>query len=223
MGKNGFWSKCMKIILCLAAAGLLLLAAANAVVILSVRRYIISPAEAAEKNADCALVLGANVWSQGLSPMLEDRVLTGIRLYEDGATDRLLMSGDHGRKDYDEVNVMRKYAMERGVPSEDIFLDHAGFSTYETMVRAKDVFGVRKVLVVTQKYHLYRALYDAAASGMEASGVAAVGHSFGLQLMWNIRESAARVKDFVWCLFKPEPTYRGERIDITGNGEVTLG
>ena len=132
------------------------------------------------------------------------------------------MSGDHGQKDYDEVSVMRQYALDRGVPSEDIFMDHAGFSTYETMYRAWDIFGVKKAIVVTQKYHLYRALYDAKAFGIHADGVIATGHVFAAQTMWNMREALARVKDFVWCVFKPEPTFRGEKIDIAGNGEETI-
>ena len=177
---------------------------------------------AKKSSYDCILVLGCGVWEETPSPLLSDRLDAAVKLYHAGAAPKVLVSGDHGRKDYNEVSVMRKYLIDRGVPSEDVFMDHAGFSTYETMYRASDVFGVRKALVVTQEYHLYRALYDASAFGIEAEGAMATGHVFASQAIWNMREAAARVKDFIWCIFKPEPTYRGEKIDIHGNGEVTL-
>lgn len=104
--------------------------------------------------------------------MLEDRLKQGIKLYELGASDRLLMSGDHGRKEYDEVNVMKKFAIDAGVPSEHIFMDHAGFSTYESLYRARDIFQADRIIIVTQKYHLYRAMYIAEKLGLEAYGVA---------------------------------------------------
>lgn len=201
-----------------------LFATLNAVVCLSSHKKIKSVEEClGESGYDCILVLGCGVWGEDPSPLLSDRLDAAVALYKAGAAPKLLMSGDHGRTDYDEVSVMRKYAMDRGVPSEDIFMDHAGFSTYETMYRAKDIFGVEKAVVVTQKYHLYRALYDAASFDIEVIGAVAVGHTFAAQPVWEVREAAARVKDLVWCLFKPSPTYRGEKIDITGNGEVTLG
>ena len=221
MKKSGIWSKCMKIILCIAAAGLLMLILANAVVVLSARRYILTPEDAGEKGADCALVLGANVWAQGLSPMLEDRVLTGIRLFEDGATDRLLMSGDHGQKDYDEVNSMKRYAVDKGVPPDNIFMDHAGFSTYESMYRAKAVFQVEKALIVTQKYHLYRAVFLARAMGIEAWGVSADLRDYRNDLYNNGREALARVKALYSAVLQPKPTYLGDAIPIWGSGRQT--
>lgn len=203
---------------------IVLVAGANAVVCFSSKSKMKSVEEClGESGYDCILVLGCGVWGEDPSPLLSDRLDAAVALYKAGAAPKLLMSGDHGRTDYDEVSVMRKYAMDRGVPSEDIFMDHAGFSTYETMYRAKDIFGVEKAVVVTQKYHLYRALYDAASFDIEVIGAVAVGHTFAAQPVWEVREAAARVKDLVWCIFKPLPTYRGEKIDITGNGEVTLG
>ncbi len=175
-----------------------------------------------ENEYDCIIVLGCGVWGKQPTPLLSDRLDAALTLYKNGAAPKLLMSGDHGQTDYDEVSVMRQYALDRGVPSEDIFLDHAGFSTYETMYRAWDIFGVKKAVVVTQKYHLYRALYDAKAFGIQADGVIATGHVFAAQTTWNVREALARVKDFVWCFFKPEPTFRGEKIDLGGNGEETV-
>ncbi|MBQ8733527.1 MAG: YdcF family protein, partial [Anaerotignum sp.] len=117
---------------------------------------IVNETEAAKRDADCILVLGCGVREDGTpSLMLRDRLETGAALYEAGAAPKLLMSGDHGRKDYDEVHLMKDYAMEKGIPSEDIFMDHAGFSTYDSMVRARDIFCAKTVVIVSQEYHLY--------------------------------------------------------------------
>ena len=109
------------------------------------------------KDIDCIIILGAGIWGDKPSPMLEDRLLEGINLYQNGVSDKILMSGDHGRDEYDEVNIMKDYAIEKGIPSESIFMDHAGFSTYESIYRAKEIFQAKKVVIVTQRYHLYRA------------------------------------------------------------------
>lgn len=188
----------------------------------SVRNKIITVADATSLNADCILVLGAGVWGDGRpSHMLEDRLLQGIELYENGTSDRLLMSGDHGRKEYDEVNVMKGFAMDRGIPSEHIFMDHAGFSTYESIYRARDIFKVDKVIVVTQRYHMYRALYIAEKLGLEAYGVASDPRQYVGQESRELREILARVKDFLNCILKPEPTYLGDSIPISGDGNLT--
>lgn len=155
--------------------------------------------------------------------MLRDRLLTGIKLYESGAAKKIIMSGDHGRKDYDEVNVMRSFAVERGVKPEDIFLDHAGFSTYDSMWRAKNIFGAESVIAVSQKYHLYRAVYAARALGIEAAGASADLNPYGGQLKRDIREIIARDKDFFKCLYKPQAKITGEKISLEGDGTVTLG
>lgn len=182
--------------------------------------YILTPEEAGE-GYDCVLVLGCGVWGDTPSHMLEDRLLEGISLCQSGASKKLLMSGDHGRKGYDEVNVMKKFAVDRGIPSEDVFMDHAGFSTYESMYRAKEIFKAEKILIVTQDYHLYRAIYDARALGLEAYGVASNPRSYGGQLYRDIREILARNKDFIYSIIKPEPTYLGEAIPVQGNGNLT--
>jgi vancomycin permeability regulator SanA len=131
------------------------------------------------------------------------------------------MSGDHGREDYDEVDVMKSFAVEAGVPSEDVFMDHAGFSTYESMYRAKEIFQARKVIIITQEYHLYRAIYIAEQLGMEAYGVAADYRAYYDQTKRDIREILARVKDFGTSLLKPKPTYLGKAIPIWGDGNLT--
>ncbi|HHW31507.1 MAG TPA: DUF218 domain-containing protein [Clostridiaceae bacterium] len=188
----------------------------------SVEHRIITVDEAASIDADCILVLGAGVWDGGRpSHMLEDRLLQGIELYKRGASDRLLMSGDHGRKEYDEVNVMKKFAIERGIPSQHIFMDHAGFSTYESIYRARDIFLANKIIIVTQKYHLYRALYTAEKLGLDAYGVASDPRQYIGQEIRELRELLARVKDFFYVIIKPEPTFLGETIPVSGNGDLT--
>lgn len=190
------------------------------------KERIITAEEATQiSDADCIIVLGCRVWSDNTpSAMLSDRLKRGVELYKAGAAPKLLMSGDHGREDYDEVNVMRKYAEEEGVDSKDIFTDHAGFSTYETMYRAKEVFKAKKVIIVTQSYHLYRAVYDAEKLGLEAVGVVSYERDYDSKQPYrDIREIAARCKDFIYCIFKPKPTYLGEVIPINGDGEMSRG
>ncbi len=189
-------------------------------------RHILSIDEAAEMNFDCILVLGAGVWGDSPSHMLEERLNKGIEVYNTGCSDRLLMSGDHGREEYDEVNVMKNFAIECGVYANNIFMDHAGFSTYESMYRARDIFQVKKVLIITQKYHMYRAIYNARHLGLDAYGVCADGqydYDISVNTYNNSREALARCKDFVYCIFKPEPTYLGEAIPISSSGELTEG
>lgn len=203
-------------------SGLILLFGINFYVKAAVKDEILSPEQASKINTDCILVLGAGVDMNGTpSPMLEDRILQGINLYELGESKKLLMSGDHGRDNYDEVNAMKNTAIEKGVPSEDIFMDHAGFSTYESLFRAREIFEAKKIIIVTQKYHLYRALFIAERLGFEAYGVASDPRAYGGQDYRDAREILARNKDFFFVLFKPEPTYLGEKIPISGNGNLT--
>lgn len=173
---------------------------------------------------DCIIILGCGVKDDGRpSDMLYDRIITGVELYKKGIAPRILMSGDHGRTDYDEVGTMKKYAVDMGVPEDAVFCDHAGFSTYESMVRANKVFGIENAVVVTQSYHLYRALFDAESFGIDAYGVSADVRRYLGQTNRNIREIIARNKDFLFCVFKPDPKYLGEKINITGSGSVTNG
>ncbi len=189
----------------------------------STKDRIISPENASSvSDADCILVLGAGIRTDGSpSPMLQDRLNTGIELYQNGAAPKLLMSGDHGRKKYNEVQTMKDIALDQGVPSEDVFMDHAGFSTYDSLYRARDVFQARKVIIVTQKYHLYRALYIARSLGLDAWGVSADTRRYRGQSQRDFREILARDKDFFVSVFKPLPKYLGDTIPITGNGDLT--
>ena len=172
-------------------------------------------------DIDCIIILGAGIWGDKPSPMLEDRLLEGIKLYQNNVSNKIIMSGDHGRKEYNEVKIMKEYAIEKGIPSENIFMDHAGFSTYDSIYRAKDIFQAKKVIIVTQKYHLYRALYIANKLGLEAYGVGADPRKYVGATYRETREILARDKDFVKCIFKPNPTYLGDTIPVSGNGDVT--
>ena len=194
----------------------------NAHIKSSVAGRMISTDEAAELGADCIIILGAGVRDDGTpSHMLEDRLLRGLEVFGSGAANKILVSGDHGREEYDEVNTMKDFLVKRGVPSEDVFMDHAGFSTYETMYRAKEVFKADKVIVITQEYHLYRALYIAKAMGLDAYGVSSNLRTYVRQEFFSFRETIARVKDFFTVLFRPEPKYIGESIPIGGNENIT--
>ena len=173
------------------------------------------------KDIECILILGAGIRGDKPTFMLEDRLLTGISLYQKGIAPKIIMSGDHGKVDYDEVNLMKKYAIKKGVPSEDIFMDHAGFSSYESIYRAKEIFKIQKMIIVTQKYHLYRALYIAESFKIQAYGVSSNLRKYYGQFKREIREVIARDKDFVKSKFKPKPKYLGEQISIHGNGDIT--
>ena len=184
---------------------------------------IITPEDAVNlEDVDCIIVLGCLVKSDGSpSDMLSDRLERGIDLYKKGVAPKIIMSGDHGRADYDEVNAMKQIAVDSGIPSSDVFMDHAGFSTYESIYRAKEIFEADKIIIVTQEYHLYRALYIAEKLGIEAYGVNADYRTYWGQSKRDVREILARCKDFCNMIFKPEPTYLGEKIPVSGDGNLT--
>ena len=195
----------------------------NRIVVEKSADYVLTEAQAAQlEDVDCILILGAGVYNnKHPSLMLRDRLARGVDLYGLGVSDRLLMSGDNSRIDYNEVKVMKDYAADAGIPREHVFQDHAGFSTYESMYRARDVFAAEKIVIVTQRYHLYRALYDARALGLDAWGVMAEDVSYRGQTLRDAREALARVKDVLYCMFKPLPTFLGDIIPVAGDGSVT--
>ena len=215
--------KFVRVVCYLLAMALVLVLSLNGVVRKGGGKYIITAEQAATlMDVDCILVLGCGVLSDGRpTAMLRDRLNKSVELYDAGVSDRLLMSGDHGTAYYDEVNTMKNFAIDKNVPSEHIFMDHAGFSTYESMYRAKEIFCAQKVVIVTQKYHLFRAIYVARALGLDAYGVAAEGDDYGGQFYRDTREILARNKDFFTSIIKPKPTYTGEAIPVSGNGDIT--
>lgn len=209
--------------MCLGMLGGLTVLGINAYVKGSVMDRILSVEQAVElTDVDCILVLGCGVRNDGSpSDMLYDRLRRSVELYEAGAAPKLLMSGDHGREGYDEVDAMKTFAVDAGIASNAVFMDHAGFSTYESMYRAKEIFCAKKIIIVTQGYHLYRAIYIAEQLGMEAYGVSSDYRDYSRQSYMNLREILARVKDVGVCIFKPKPTYLGDAIPIWGDGDIT--
>ena len=211
------------VLVCLGILGIGAVFGINAIVKGTARDQILTPEEAAKlTDVDCILILGCGVHSDG-SPtdMLHDRLRRGVELYELGAAPKLLMTGDHGRKGYDEVDAMKQFAVDAGIDSDDVFMDHAGFSTYESMYRAKEIFQAKRIIIVTQEYHLYRAIYIAESLGLEAYGVSSDYRTYSGQFRMDVREILARVKDFGICVIRPKPTFLGEAIPIWGDGNLT--
>jgi SanA protein len=210
------------------AAGLLLViiagfVAANVVIRLDGRSHSVATVEQAPA-APVAIVLGARVHPDGTPyPMLADRLDSAVALYKAGKVRKLLLSGDHGTTHYDETNAMRRYVLARGIPAEDIFMDHAGFSTYDTMYRARDVFQVTQALVVTQRFHLDRAVYTARRLGLEVTGVPADQNVYADTFKYTVRDWLARCKAFLDLnLLHPLPRFLGPAIPISGDGRATL-
>ena len=173
---------------------------------------------------DCALVLGAGVHDDGTpSDVLRDRLDAALDLYRAGKVTRVLVSGDHHRAGYDEPNAMRRYLSAAGVPESAIFMDHAGVDTYSSMWRAKNVFGAKRVIVVTQQFHLARAVWLARELGMEADGVAADHHIYRGIVWLEAREIVSRTKAFVDVTVGRAARHGGPPIDLNGDGRVTAG
>lgn len=211
--------------LIIAAAGIMFAIAINSYVCSFSEKYIFSPENLDELSADCIIVLGAGLKPDKTpSDMLKDRLDTAIYLYKNGVSDKLLFSGDHGKKNYDEVNSMKKYALSEGVPEKDIYLDHAGFSTYDSVSRAKEIFCVSSPVIVTQEYHLYRAVFLARKLGLKAAGVNSDPRRYRGESQRQLREIAARIKDFTLVIFKPSPKFLGEKIPVsTSPSSLTNG
>lgn len=172
------------------------------------------------EDIDCIIVLGAGIRNETPTPMLEDRLLQGMTLYNNTKT-KILVSGDHMNKGYDEVNVMKNYLTNKNIPSEDVFMDHAGISTYDSIYRAKYIFNAKKIIIVTQEYHMYRSLYIAEKLDIEAYGVTSNPRKYRNQKIRDIREFLARTKDFFKVTFKLKSTYLGEKIPLNKSGDIT--
>ncbi len=174
----------------------------NFFVIYSTNNKIINIENIKKNKYDAILVLGASVKGDEPSPMLEERIKTAIELYNDGYADKIIMSGDNSTVYYDEVTVMKNYAVSAGIPEEIIYLDHAGLSTYESVSRAKEKFDINSVIIVSQKYHLHRAIYVANDIDLEVIGVSSDGDDYEGQFFREIREIGARNKDFFLSIIK---------------------
>ncbi len=198
-----------------------LIATASIDVVVSVRAapYIVSIGDISEKTV--VIVPGAGAKGGVPSDVFKDRLLTATELYHEQVVQKILVSGDHGAVGYDEVNAGRTFLLERDVAPEDIFLDHAGFDTYDTMWRAVHIFDVKDAVIVTQAFHLPRAVYLARALGIDAVGVVAdKQHYVGAERLW-IREQFARVKAFFNVIFGPRSAIGGEAIPLNGDGRIT--
>lgn len=173
-------------------------------------------------NSQAALILGARVYTNGnMSDILADRSIKALELYQDKKVEKILVSGDHGTVDYDEVKVVRDFLLQNDIPEEDIFLDHAGFDTYDSLYRAKHIFQVETLIVVTQEFHLPRAVYIGQSLGIETYGYIADRQTY-LAARWNnLRESLARIKAFLDVSTNAQPKFLGEAIPITGDGRAT--
>jgi SanA protein len=211
----------------LALAGFCLLAglvvAANAYVLLGASGRSAEGVDGVSRR-QVAIVPGALVNADGtMSTMLADRVRRAAELWHAGKVDRVLVSGDHHRWAYDEPDTMRKALVRQGVPGRVVFEDHAGFDTWATMVRARSVFGVRDAVVVTQGFHLPRALFLAREAGIEAEGLTADLHPYGVQgVRSDAREVLSRVKA-VADVALDAPAVGGPPLPIGGDGRSSWG
>ncbi len=221
----------MGIVVACAVLAALVVGATNAITILSTRDNVHTVAGTLEAapEADAIVVLGASVRPDGTpSDMLRDRLDTAIALYDAGAAPKIIVSGDNRTSHYNETQAMKRYCVEHGVPSKDVFEDHAGYSTYESMYRARHVFGADSIIVTTQGYHLYRAMFAAQQLGMEAYGVASDHGLYENQNYYSLREMLARTKDFFAALFsvpineEHQPIApEGESYNLEGSGDAS--
>jgi len=189
---------------------------------------VINIGQSYEKNisdnisGDCIIVPGAAVYGDTVSYTLQKRLDTAYTLYSDGKAPKIIVSGDHGTKEYNEVHAMRKYLVEKGVDIEDVFMDHAGFDTYDSIYRAKAVFAAKNPIIVSQRSHAARGAYIADRLNMPCFYIASEGYSRYESKFQTIRESLARVKAFLQCeVFHSKPKYLGEVIPVSGSGLVT--
>lgn len=200
---------------------ILVLIAINHYIILSGRKHVITLEEASEQSADAILVLGAGLKNGKPGKLLSDRLDTAIALYHKGKTKKMIMSGDHRSQAYDEVTAMKDYAVTKGVPLDAIYLDHYGIDTYDSLYRAKTVFQAKKLLVVTQKYHLYRALYMGDRLELDISGVASQIEQFEDKIQQDVREFFARGKAVYRILRKETAKYQSPVISLQDSGLKT--
>lgn len=218
---KAFFKKHFKKILITCLVVTLLIFSINFYVVKSTEEYVFTDINKLPK-VDAVIVLGAKVNKEKLSYVLEDRLVDGVNIIYANKANAILLSGDHGQKEYDEVNSMRKYIIRRkfNIQKEQIFMDHAGFDTYDSMFRAKEIFNIKSAIIVTQDFHINRSVYIARNLGIEAYGFAVDESIYkeSIRLNWRIREFLSRVKAFKDVVINSNPTYLGEKIPISGNG-----
>jgi len=203
----------------LAAAGLSFFVAMNLEIVKFSKEYLYSDCNLIPKS-QAVIILGAKVQKGGsLSDMYKDRADAAIEIYRKGKAEKIIVSGDHGGKEYDEVNAAKKYLLEQNIPAKDIFLDHAGFDTYDSLYRARDIFQVEQLIISTQDFHLSRAVYIARKLGIEAFGIRTDRHIYGGENFYQAREALARIKAHVEVFCQAKPKFLGEPIPITGSSQ----
>ncbi|MEC4176773.1 ElyC/SanA/YdcF family protein [Adlercreutzia sp. R7] len=218
--------RCLKAVLAVLVALAAVVIAANAITVLSTRGQVHTVAqladEFADRPADAVVVLGASVYADGRpSDILADRLEVAVDLYKAGAARAIICSGDNRSSHYDESDAMKAYCVSLGVPSQDVYVDHGGITTYDSMYRARYVFGAERIIVATQAYHLYRAMFTADALGMEAWGVATDKGAYHNQMQYSLREVVARTKDFFAALLQLPVDTGGETVSLSESGDLT--
>lgn len=185
---------------------------------LSVASYTYTSLDTAPET-EVAIVLGASVVHGVPSPLLAKRADAALALYRKGKVKKILVTGDNGALSHDEVTPVREYLLDAGVPPQDIFLDHAGFDTYSSMYRARDVFQAHSLTIATQDFHLPRALWIARRLGLPAYGYIAEGGESSLRNY--LREIPASLKALLEVSIRREPKYLGPAFPLTGDGQAT--
>lgn len=213
-------------LLLMVLAAVAVVALANLATVATTRDQVRTVATAADElagnPADAVVVLGASVYPDGTpSDILADRLEVAVDLYKAGAAKAIICSGDNRTSHYNESDAMKAYCVSLGVPSEDVYVDHAGNTTYESLYRARHLFGAQRIIVATQAYHLYRALFAADQLGMEAWGVATDKGAYDDQLKYSMREVAARTKDFFAALVHVPVPIEEDPILLNESGDLT--
>jgi len=205
------------------------LAAAGTAAVLALNAYVLIRGSGATgdvadvEHAQVAIVPGALVHADGrMSAMLADRVAGAVALYEAGRVDRVLVSGDHGRLGYNETDTMRDGVIAAGVPAARVFTDYAGFDTWSTVRRAREIFGVSDAVLVTQRFHMPRALYLGRAAGLEVQGLETTRDYGNKGALGAARELLARVKGAGQGIVRPA-VLGGTELPIGGDGRSSWG
>jgi SanA protein len=213
------WRRPLLLCLVLVITIAIITALANTWVWYTTQSAIFTPSQIATKQ-QVGIVLGAKVYADGrLSGMTQDRCDTAINLYQQGKIEKILISGDHGQAEYDEVNTMKDYLLSHNIPAEHIFLDHAGFDTYDSIYRAKAIFQAESAIIITQQFHLPRAVFIAQQLGLPAIGAVADIKDYGHMERVIIREKIAVMKAWFNILLQAKPTYLGDVIPLIGDSK----
>lgn len=224
--RPSLWRRCVCALLVVAVLAVLAIVLANVVTIATTRDRAVTVEGAVEAlasdPADAVVVLGASVYADGTpSDILADRLEVACDLYKAGAARAVIVSGDNRTSHYNESDAMKAYCVELGVPSEAVFVDHAGNTTYESMWRAHYVFGAQRIIVATQAYHLYRAMFAADCLGMQTWGVACDKGAYDNQRAYSAREVLARAKDFYAALLHVPVETSDETVSLDVSGDLT--